>query len=84
VFASPVKPLLHLLGLDVDAVALTATAHGEGEVELGKAGLDILLGDDVEEDRGIEDMVIEGKVVAARISNMSAHVRRDRASHPRL
>lgn len=57
-----------LAGLDVDTVTLSSTAHGEGGVEDGELvllGSLCILGRNVaEQDRHVQDVVVEGKVIA--------------------
>lgn len=59
-----VEPLDHLERLDVDAVLLVATAHGEVLVNGGEVGAGVALGDGVEHLDVVEDVVVEGEVIA--------------------
>ena len=59
-----VEPLDHLEGRDVNAVLLVATAHGEVLVNGLEVVLGVTLGDSVEHLDVVEDVVVEGEVVA--------------------
>lgn len=60
---------LTLASFNIDAIALSASTHGEHDIEGGElvflCGVGILGGDVAEKDRHVEDMVVEGEVVAA-------------------
>jgi hypothetical protein len=60
------SPLLHLAGGDVDAVSLAPTAHREEDVEGGEAMALVTLGDRVERDGVLENVVVEREVAAVR------------------
>lgn len=58
-----VEPLDHLEGGDIDVVSLEASAHGEHGVNGSQVVLGVSLGDDVEEQGVIENVIVEGEVV---------------------
>lgn len=49
---------MHLLGGQINAVALATSAHGESGVELGELGIEVLFGDDAELNRSIKNVVV--------------------------
>ena len=57
-------PLLHLRSRDIDAVGLTSTTHGEVLVNGSEVVLGVSLGSGGEHLDMVEDMVVEGEVVA--------------------
>ena len=59
-----VEPLLHGEGLDVTLVALVASCGGKICVDRGKTEILIALRDRVKEESGIQNVIVEGKIVA--------------------
>ena len=57
-------PLLHLGSGNIDTSSLTATAHGEVDIQGRKVVTSVTLGDDIELGRVVEDVVVEGEVTA--------------------
>ena len=57
-------PLLHLRSRDVNTVSLTATAHGEVDIERAQVVAEVALGNDVEGGRMVENVIVEGEITA--------------------
>jgi hypothetical protein len=54
-------PFLHLRSRNIDTVGLSATAHGEVNIEGRQTEPNISLGDNVERGGVIKDVVIQGE-----------------------
>ena len=57
-------PLLHLASGDIDTLSLTATAHGEVNIERGKSLAQVTLGNDVESSGVVENVIVKSEVTA--------------------
>lgn len=57
-------PFLHFASRNVNAIGLTATAHGEVDIERGEVVTSVALGDGVECRRVVENMVVERELAA--------------------
>ena len=59
-------PLLHLASGDIDTLSLTATAHGEVNIERGKSLAQVTLGNDVESSGVVENVIVKSEVTAGK------------------
>ena len=59
-------PLLHLGSGNIDTICLTATAHGEVNIERGKSRAQVTLGNDVESSGVVENVIVKSEVTAGK------------------
>ena len=48
--------------LTIDTVTLTTSTHGKSQIEMAQFGIRVLLWHDAEEDRVVQDVIVEGEV----------------------